>query len=97
MRALPALLLSGCLNAEKFDTEHTDTYCLLLTECEALDLYGFSSQDACVADVDALANECEAFDDEAATDCLDGLEKMGCNALLDDRFPAACSEVCGTQ
>ena len=97
MRLLLPLLLTGCLDAEKFDTDHTDAYCLLLTECEALDLYGFSSQDACLEDAQTLANECESFDNEAAERCLTGVEGMGCEALLDAQFPAACSDVCGTE
>lgn len=97
MRYLLPLLLTGCLSADGFDEEHAQSYCTLLTECESLDLYGYPSQDACLAEVEPTADGCTSFDKEAGQDCLDRIGRMSCTALNDDRFPNACEQVCGTE
>ena len=91
------LLLSACLNPTRFDEQWSEEQCLLLSECEALDLYGYSSESECLAQTDPVADECDAFDRETAADCLKAMEQMGCKALLKDRFPSACSQVCAAE
>jgi hypothetical protein len=93
--SLFVLLLAGCLDAERFDTEWTETRCTLLSECEVLDLYGHSSEPECVQEADIKADGCETFDRKIGRDCLEGVEQMSCTALLDDDFPASCDQVCG--
>ncbi len=94
MRALIPLLLAGCLNGDRFDSKWAEERCALLAECEALDLYGHSSQEQCLSETAPLAEGCESFDREVASDCLDGVDQMTCYRLLKGRFPNACDQVC---
>lgn len=96
MRALLLLLLSGCLSAEKFDGQWAEERCSLLSDCEALDLYGHSSLDDCLIETAPPADDCPDYDADVAQDCLDRVATMGCKALLSDRFPQACDQICGT-
>jgi len=91
---LLTLLLSGCLTADRFDKRVAEEHCLLLTECEALDLYGYSSEAECADETEPVADGCEGFERKVASDCLERMKSMGCEALSDNRFPAACDQVC---
>jgi hypothetical protein len=96
VRVLLPLLLSGCLSAEKFDIRWSEERCTLMSECEALDLYGHSSMEDCLIETTPVADDCPDYDADIAQDCLDRVTKMGCKALLNDSFPEACDQVCGT-
>jgi hypothetical protein len=92
--ALLIVLLTGCLSPERFDTDWAAERCALLAECEVLDLYGHASEDACLAEAEPIADECEDFDKATASDCLDAMTAMGCSRLFSDPIPAACEQVC---
>jgi len=94
VRWLGPLFLSGCLSAESFDIQWAEERCTLLAECEFLDVYGHSSEAQCLDETTPLADECKGYDADVAQDCLDRVAQMTCQALLKDRFPVACNQVC---
>jgi len=97
MRILVLLPLVGCLSVDRFDDRWAEERCALLSECEALDIYGHSSEAACLSETEPLADGCEDYDRKAGKDCIDKVSQMGCSGLLKDRFPNACNQVCDSE
>lgn len=89
-----ALLAVGCLTEQRFERAYTEKRCGLLTDCEALDLYGYQTSRECGADLRGAPEECEEFDTDKARKCLDSIDSMDCERLMSTDVPAACESVC---
>ena len=95
-----AVLVAGCYGQNRFATDFAEANCLLYTDCEVLDDFGFDSQETCEATTSEAytkdADGCESYDHKAARDCVDGVNQMICEDIPGHTYPEACLTACSS-
>jgi len=92
-RAVWLILSLSCTTQEGFEEDFGESYCKLLNECEVLDFYGFKSMGDCQDTATTTEKNCD-FDDDKADECLEAIEKSGCQDLWTQGLPNVCEKVC---
>jgi len=93
------IALAGCgkLEPETFSEERAIAYCEVLQECGELADRGMDAYDCQLSqEQDYEGCESQAFDEDAAQDCLDAIPNLGCdetNAPLETVIEV-CGETC---
>lgn len=101
-RTIPVLTLAlvACgYPQEDFAVDYTAAVCQLYQDCEVMTtLAGHETRGECnaavLAQVDEAAGRCPDYDKKVALDCVNAINQMQCQAIYDDAWPAACSQVC---
>lgn len=96
--ALLALPFTACgPSPTAFESQFADRYCTLLFSCEdsaTLAAFGWADKGECAAEL-ARADTAapDDFDKAAARACLQDLESVTCDDLVNNAFPEACAQV----
>lgn len=95
-----ALMMMACgYQQDEFSVDYTAAVCQLYEDCEVLTtLAGYETRGECngavIATVDEARGRCPDYDKKIALDCVNGINQMKCQAIYDDAWPQACSQVC---
>lgn len=92
----PLLLLSACYSPEKFQQDEAAALCRLYEKCDVLYDVGAESYRDCVQQLESASWACDDFNGGAAQDCVDRLERLSCEKLLDGTTPSACDDACAS-
>ena len=88
------IALSGCLSKNRFEENFAEEVCLLYSECEILDLEGYSTARICRQDMTQFTDECGEYDTAKAKACIQAVRSSSCEDLHERGLPAACNQVC---
>ena len=92
-----ALLAAGCLTLDKFDKKYQDKYCEEWSACGGKGTCPFEEQEAAGLDFGPTCADEDAYDKDAAKDCLDA--QWECNDQVPGfetpLVPEVCLEACG--
>ena len=83
----------ACLGIDRFEERYAEAFCTYATECEVLDLEGFSTLQDCNQQAGILPDSCDNYDRSKAQQCLDELALLTCPDGQDG-VPNACKQVC---
>ena len=87
------LLSLACLGVNQFENRYSDAFCAYASECEVLDLEGFSTMQACENQAKILPDDCEEFNRKNANSCLEQVTAMDCVAGQAGP-PEVCDKIC---
>jgi hypothetical protein len=86
--------LTGCLNKDRFNEKYADEVCLLYSECEVLDLEGYSTARTCRQTLGQHTDQCDEFDSAGAKSCIAAIRGFSCEDMLERGLPGICDDVC---
>ena len=93
-------LAAGCYGQDRFASDFAEANCLLYSDCEVLDDFGFDGIEQCEATTsESYTKEsggCDSYDREAARDCVDGVNQMICEDIPGNTYPEACLTACSS-
>jgi hypothetical protein len=88
------LALSGCLGKSRFDEKYAEEICLLYSECEVLDLEGYSTTRTCRQDLGQYTDQCGEYDSSTAKSCIQAVRSSSCEDIYRRGLPSVCNDVC---
>jgi len=94
MTWLAVLLLPACYTESRYQDDLAHALCDLYDECGYLEALGVTTKKECVDVMSSGTLECEGYDGGSASDCVDGVETLDCEAHAEGQWPRACNEVC---